>query len=346
MDVKVPRALAQGAVIAVCSPSRSIGIKTLGDVRQAAARLQSAGFTIRLSESCVLPDRFQSSPAQERASELMAALQDPEVEGILISTGGWSAIDILPLIDFDELTAVAPKVICGMSDATVITTAVLAKLGWQTYYGPNFISFAEGPLPEWTMRDYVEILTSEPTAWRHLMTPPEYGEVKSGFGAAKDVEPDDGPLVVRPGVAEGFVFGGNLGTLFLLQGTEYWPPLQAPVVLFVEDDDLAGKYTLVEAVRRLRSLLLQDGIRDKVAGLVFGRFQKGAEVSSPDLAAALLAIPELAHVPIVANASFGHTLPMQTIPIGGRCSIQAPDVAIGAVARVQISRAPTSPVTP
>ena len=28
--------------------------------------------------------------------------------------------------------------------------------------------------------------------------------------------------------------------------------------------------------------------------------------------------PELAHIPIIANASFGHTTPIFTFPIGGR----------------------------
>ncbi|CRG03911.1 Uncharacterised protein [Streptococcus pneumoniae] len=31
--------------------------------------------------------------------------------------------------------------------------------------------------------------------------------------------------------------------------------------------------------------------------------------------------PELAHIPIIANASFGHTTPIFTFPIGGRATI-------------------------
>ena len=31
--------------------------------------------------------------------------------------------------------------------------------------------------------------------------------------------------------------------------------------------------------------------------------------------------PELAHIPIIANASFGHTTPIFTFPIGGHAKI-------------------------
>ena len=31
--------------------------------------------------------------------------------------------------------------------------------------------------------------------------------------------------------------------------------------------------------------------------------------------------PELAHIPIIANASFGHTTPIFTFPIGGRAKL-------------------------
>ena len=134
--------------------------------------------------------------------------------------------------------------------------------------------------------------------------------------------------VVHPGTAEGLIFGGNLGTLFLLQGTEYWPDNRDDTILFVEDDDLAGKSTLVEAMRRLRSLLSQPNLRGHIAGLVVGRFQKNAQAPLELIERALKDIPSLRGIPIILNAPFGHTNPMVTIPIGGWAWLEASAVSV------------------
>lgn len=141
-------------------------------------------------------------------------------------------------------------------------------------------------------------------------------------GRHKYVKPDSGMQIVRPGAAEGTLFGGNLGTLFLLQGTPYWPRLTEPVVLFIEEDDLAGDLTVPEALRRIHSLLLQPGLTAP-EGLVLGSFQPNAQVNEDDLREALLGIPALKDRPIVVNAPFGHTNPMITLPIGGQASVDA-----------------------
>ncbi len=47
-----------------------------------------------------------------------------------------------------------------------------------------------------------------------------------------------GPLVIQPGYEEGTLIGGNLCTLNLLQGTEYFPEMEQ-VILFIEDDHMS-----------------------------------------------------------------------------------------------------------
>ena len=48
---------------------------------------------------------------------------------------------------------------------------------------------------------------------------------------------------------------------------------------------------------------------------------KGAECTIEDIQEMIASKPELAHIPIIANASFGHTTPIFTFPIGGRATI-------------------------
>lgn len=100
------------------------------------------------------------------------------------------------------------------------------------------------------------------------------------------------------------------------------PRLAKNTVLFIEDDDLAGEYTLQEFERNLVSLMHQDGF-DNVAGIIIGRFQPTSKVDMQKLKTVLVKNLKLGHLPIIANVDFGHTCPISTIPLGGRVQVEA-----------------------
>jgi muramoyltetrapeptide carboxypeptidase LdcA involved in peptidoglycan recycling len=123
---------------------------------------------------------------------------------------------------------------------------------------------------------------------------------------------DDAYLVLQPGQADGRLLGGNLCTFNLLQGTPYMPAL-AGSILLIEDDFESAPMTFD---RDLQSLCHQPGF-DEVRGLLIGRFQVASEMSNDTLKEIIARKPELAKLPVVANASFGHTTPQFTFPQGG-----------------------------
>lgn len=89
----------------------------------------------------------------------------------------------------------------------------------------------------------------------------------------------------------------------------------------VEDDAAGDPPTFA---RDLTSLLQQPGA-DQVRGLVVGRFQ-GASGMTRDLLAEIVGRQErLAGLAVLANADFGHTYPMATLPIGGEVSLVVGD---------------------
>jgi muramoyltetrapeptide carboxypeptidase len=299
-------------------------VATFGDLARARQQLEEIGLHVELPWTCAIPDEFASSDAVARADQLREAMLRPDVSGIIMSTGGYNAIDVLDYLDITSFASMTPKIICGMSDISIFTTAFFARNKWQTYYGPNFVNFGEGPEQDHTLDSFKAIVMG-PTAERvPIMPANNFGEIRGDRASDTNYSQEDpGLRVVHPGTAEGMIFGGNLGTLFLLQGTEYWPDNHDDTILFVEDDDLAGKSTLVEAMRRLRSLLNQPNLRGHVTGLVVGRFQKNAKAPLEVIERALREIPSLQGIPIVMNAPFGHTNPMVTIPIGGWAWLEA-----------------------
>jgi muramoyltetrapeptide carboxypeptidase LdcA involved in peptidoglycan recycling len=123
-------------------------------------------------------------------------------------------------------------------------------------------------------------------------------------------------VVLRAGVGEGTIVGGNLCTLNLLQGTEWMPSLDGAVV-FVEEDAQAGALGPREFDRNLQSLLHQPGI-ERIAGLAIGRFQPGSNMTLDLLRKIVETKTELARVPVACGFDFGHTTPHMTFPVGGR----------------------------
>jgi muramoyltetrapeptide carboxypeptidase len=134
----------------------------------------------------------------------------------------------------------------------------------------------------------------------------------------RDFVPNSGYEVIHEGEAEGRLLGGNLGTLCLLFGTPYMPELEGSILL-LEDDEEENP---VDFDRHLQSLIHQPGF-EGVRAVVIGKFQRVSNMEPDTLKAIIESKRGLAGIPIVAGASFGHTTPQCTFPIGGYGSLRA-----------------------
>jgi muramoyltetrapeptide carboxypeptidase len=108
--------------------------------------------------------------------------------------------------------------------------------------------------------------------------------------------------------ASGTLIGGNLGSLYLLQGTKYMPRFDTPTILVIEDDAEAGVFAAAEFDRRIESLLQQPGARQHIVGVLVGRFEVASRVGLPQVQEILLR-KFGDRIPIVYDMNFGHTQP-------------------------------------
>ncbi len=108
--------------------------------------------------------------------------------------------------------------------------------------------------------------------------------------------------------------------MHLLDGTEFKPELKESTILFLEDDEWVGDGTAVNFDRLLQHYIHQPDF-ENVRGLVIGRFQLGSKMTREKLEYIISTKKELKNMPIIANVDFGHTSPMITFPIGGRCEL-------------------------
>jgi len=99
-------------------------------------------------------------------------------------------------------------------------------------------------------------------------------------------------------------------------------PVLNNTILFVESMSTATR-TDVEMFDRNLQSLIQASDFEKVQALVIGRFENSFGMTPEKLDYIFSTKPALKSIPIIANADFGHTIPIFTFPIGGTCHLQA-----------------------
>ncbi|EHS56380.1 S66 family peptidase [Paenibacillus sp. Aloe-11] len=308
--------LKAGDEIRILSPSTSLSIVSEKNRLIARQRLEQLGFTVSFSQHVLENDDFTSSSIASRVADLHEAFVDPKVKGILTSSGGYNANQLLAHLDY-ELIGAHPKRLCGYSDITALSHAIYAKTGLITYAGPLFLTFAMLQGNEYTTAYFQKLMLEEGSI--QIQSSPEWSDDAWYLDQDKRIfHRNAGPYAIHDGEAEGTIVGGNLCTLNLLQGTPYMPSLEGSI-LFVEDDYESSPATFD---RDLQSLLHQPGF-DQARGIIIGRFQQASHMTKELLRQIISSKKELASIPVIADADFGHTTPQFTYPIGGKASICA-----------------------
>jgi muramoyltetrapeptide carboxypeptidase len=242
----IPPLLHPGDTIAIVPTARSISVDEL---RDGIALAESWGLRVKLGAG-IGRKRFQQAGTDaERAADLQAAIDDPEVKAIWCARGGYGTIRIMPHVDLRPLRE-RPKWIVGFSDVTVLHSA-LTNLGVASLHGP--MPFAiEGKTAEAKEGLKAVFFGGIPGCQLTVVRPPLTTDNRRP--ATTD----------RPGTCEGILTGGNLSILYSLRGTPYDIDPRGRI-LFLEDlDEL--RYHADRMVQNLR----YGGWFSELAGLIVG----------------------------------------------------------------------------
>lgn len=317
----IPAKLKQGDEVRIIAPARSMSLLSEENINLAKTKLENLGFQVTFSKNCLESNMFMSSSVKSRLEDINEAFSDKNVKAILTVIGGFNSNQLLQYLDY-ELIKNNPKILCGYSDITALTNTITAKTGLITYSGLNFSNFAMEKEFEYNLEYFQKCLMSED---KFEVTPSPTWSDDAWYidQENRNLQKNEGYIIVNKGEAEGKIFGANLCTFNLLQGTEFIPNI-SDSILFLEDDDMSSSYFAVEFDRNLQSLIQQPNF-NKVKGLVIGRFQASTEMTLEKLKHIIETKQELKNIPIIANADFGHTNPMFTFPIGGTASLKVND---------------------
>lgn len=316
----IPAKLKSGDEVRVIAPSRSMVI--LGEDCKALAteRLEALGLKVTFGKHVMEADPdYLAASVEARVEDLNEAFRDKNVKAILTVIGGFNSNSILDYIDYESIKQ-NPKIFCGFSDITALSNAIHAKTGLVTYSGPHYSSFGMLKGFEYSLEYFKKMFFEE-----------EEFEIKASEEWSDDAwfidqenrkfEKHEGMFVINEGEAEGDIVGGNLCTLNLLQATPYMPSIENKI-LFLEDDNLSGDVFLMEFDRNLQSLMHMPEFKT-VRGIVLGRAEVASCMNVEKWTKLIKNKPELAHIPVIGNANFGHTTPIMTFPVGGHAKLVA-----------------------
>ncbi|MCL5784324.1 MAG: LD-carboxypeptidase [Patescibacteria group bacterium] len=300
--IKPPK-LANGDTIGIFSPSQSISMEKehLEGFYTGIKRLEELGFKIKLSDNVKGKYYYSSGTPKQRVDDLHKMFTDKEVKALLMSLGGETANEVLPLLDFN-LIKNNPKIMLGMSDGTNLLAPITDKTGLVTFYGPDLIySFG-------IQKDMQEF---ERQMFKCLMEGKADFQPLNGLIDDNGHKMPDGWKTIRGGQAKGRLIGGYLEIIMALMGTNYLNNIDE-TILFLESMETSSTIHM-----RLQYLKLM-GVFDRINGLILGYFPdiKNNEKYYREIGDIVLEITKDKDFPILQVNELGHSAKNYTWPMG------------------------------
>ena len=273
----------------ICTITPSWLVKKKEDFSKGIQNLEKLGFGIINRR---IPAHLPSHEAKAR--QIHEAFLNPKVEIILAQRGGYSAMKVLPHLDF-RLIRKHPKIFAGFSDLSALLNPIHERTGLVTLHAPMVINFAK--YSRITVPSFLNAL---------------HGFPERNLFAGAPVE------VYNSGTARGVLKGGNLVTLTALIGTAWEIDARGSILFLEEVDELLYKID-----RHLTQWILGGKFRG-LRGLILGNFKGLATREVYKILAAQTKID----FPVVHCPCIGHLQHKITLPVGARVELNTAEKSL------------------
>ena len=233
-----PPYLKEGDKVAIVSPAYWVPQEAL---QQAAETIKGWGLqpVIGPNTNNLNVNAFAGT-ADERAADMIWALEDDTIKAVFCSRGGYGSDHLLNRIP-QECFRQHPKWLIGHGDITVLLYAI-AGAGVMCIHGPMAFQIASCQEPA--------------TSLTHNIL----------FGTLPQYE-IPGNSYNRIGHAEGILVGGNLSSYCAIAGTKFRLPPKQDIILFIEEVEES-----LHGIDRLFYMLTLQLDFERVKGIIFGTF--------------------------------------------------------------------------
>jgi muramoyltetrapeptide carboxypeptidase len=288
--------LTDGSRIALVAPSGVI--RDRAHLQQATKNIRSLGWVPVPGAHVDALHAYLAGTDEQRLEDLNGAIRDDSVDGIWCVRGGYGAMRLLSGIDYDALNK-NPRPLIGFSDITALHAAIHRKCGIVSFHGPT----ARGFLSDFSRTSLERALC------RH----------EDSCGVAPNGR------VLRSGNATGRLAGGNLSLVAALHGTPYSIDFDGAILIL---EDVGEPVYRVD--RMLRQLLLSGDLQ-RCAGIIAGDFRPPAgdtDDADRTFDEVIAEAADLAGIPCMAGAPFGHIEDQWTIPLGATAELDTSSVSL------------------
>ena len=323
-----PRPLQPGDTVALAAPSSPVPAANL---EAAVKSVKLLGLDPVVMPSCREHHGYMAGTDAQRASDLNEAFSRKDIAGIFCLRGGFGAMRLLPLLNFNMIRQ-NPKLLIGYSDITALHTSINKLCGFVTFHGP-MPNTDYSRLDDFTLESLKSQLFHPQDV--HELQNPQGQELQVLYPASTNTDSPDAPGISgAPHAPEGNpIITGRLtgGNLSLIAGTlgSPWEIDTKNAILFLED---VGErpYRLD---RNFTALALAGKFRD-CAGILLGTFTDCEEPPHDDpadsgvIADRTLTLQQIIEEvvlpykkPTLLNYRAGHMYPQSTLPMGAQISI-------------------------
>jgi muramoyltetrapeptide carboxypeptidase len=132
-----PKSLRPGETIGIFSSSSPTTEEAVTRLRK---YFEMRGYRTKVAPHTLLASGYMAGEPRQRAADINMLFTDDEVSLLMTATGGASAIQMLPHVDYEAI-AKHPKILAGLSDPTCLLNAITAGTGLPTFHGPNGYNF-------------------------------------------------------------------------------------------------------------------------------------------------------------------------------------------------------------
>lgn len=286
-NILAPEKLEPGDTIGIAAPASPFDLRKF---KRGIDALESMGFNVYIPEGIFNRNGYLAGTDLQRSSLLNNLFLNKDIKAILCARGGFGSLKILPFLDYENISD-NPKAFIGYSDVTAVLSALFKKCGLISFHGP--MASELGSASKKTKNAMFSALTSRF----------DY-EIASGKG-----------ICLKPGIASGFLLGGNISTLCHLAGTPYLPDFTGSILFLEERGERAYR------IDRMLTHMKMAGCFKGISGLALGSFTGcGSQRMINKIVAGLF---EEIDIPILAGFPAGHGKENITIPIGLQATLDA-----------------------
>lgn len=315
-----PRKLKDNSSIGVTAVSMGCIDETdILRLENAHKNLRKKGFNIIETKNVRTNRKLESSPAKERANQFMELIKNDKVDYIVAVSGGEILFDMLPYLDFDEISKCRPKWIQGYSDPSLLNFIMTTKMNIATINGVNYKSFGMEPFHETILKN-IDFLEAPETLVQDSFDMFEGARVEtdnpySGFFLNEKVLYKS--LYNKEETIKGRVIGGCIDVISKIVGTkfdntvEFCKKFPEGMLWYIDNCELN-----IAEFYRVMWQLKEANWFNNANGFLIGRTGVSKTMFDFDYLDSLHKIFDDLKVPVFYDVDIGH-LPPQWIMING-----------------------------